>query len=63
MAVLPKKYSKRGPVSVEDYIIYMCERIEFDARTQDQKIAELTKKCEAQAKELASLKNNKTGDI
>lgn len=56
MAVLPKKYSKRGPVSVEDYILYMCERIEFDARNQDQKIAELTKKCEEQAKELAKLK-------
>jgi hypothetical protein len=56
MAVLPKKYSKHGPMSVEDYILYMCERIEFDARVKDQKIAELTKKCDEQAKELAELK-------
>ena len=56
MAVLPKKYSKRGPISVEDYIIYMCERIEFDSRVKDQRILELTKQCEKQAKEIAELK-------
>jgi hypothetical protein len=56
MAVLPKKYSKRGPISLEDYIIYMTERIEQDSRVKDQKIAELTTKCEEQAKMLAELK-------
>lgn len=56
MAVLPKKYSKHGPISVEDYIIYMSERIELDSRVKDQKISELTKKCEEQAKMLSELK-------
>ena len=41
MAVLPKKYSKRGPVSADDYIIYMGERIEFDAQIKDKRILEL----------------------
>jgi predicted nuclease with TOPRIM domain len=41
MAVLPKKYSKRGPVSPEDYIDYMSERIEFYAQSTDRKILEL----------------------
>lgn len=63
MAVFPKRYSKRGPISLEDYVLYMIERIEHDSMTKDDKIAELTKKCEEQAKELAALKNNKTGDV
>lgn len=63
MAILPKKYSKRGPISVEDYLIYMSERIEFDSAQQNKKILELEKKCEEQAKELAALKkNNRIGD-
>lgn len=56
MAVFPKKYSKRGPISVEDYIIYMSDRIEQDSRIKDQRIAELKKTCEEQAEEIAELK-------
>ena len=43
MAVLPKKYSKRGALSIEDYITYMSERIEFYAQTTDKKIIALEK--------------------
>ena len=56
MAVFPKRYSKRGPIVLEDYVIYMIERIEQDSRIKDQKIAELKKICEEQARELAELK-------
>ena len=63
MAVLPKKYSKRGPVSVEDYIIYIGERIEFYAQSTDRKILELERskteleeKYKALGKEAESLK-------
>ncbi len=56
MAVLPKKYSKRGSISLEDYVIYMAERIEHDSMVKDKRILELEKKCEEQAKELAKLK-------
>lgn len=56
MAVLPKKYSKRGPISVEDYLIYMTERIEFDSAQQNKRILELEKKCDVQANEIAELK-------
>lgn len=62
MAVFPKKYSKNGPIPLEDYIHYMVERIEQDSRVKEQKISELTKKCEEQAKELAALKNKSIGD-
>ena len=56
MAVLPKKYSKRGAISLEDYVIYMAERIEHDSMVKDKRILELEKTCKEQAKELAKLK-------
>lgn len=56
MAVFPKRYSKRGPIVLEDYVIYMIERIEQDSRIKDQRIAELKKTCEEQAGEIAELK-------
>ena len=55
MAVFPKRYSKRGPIVLEDYVIYMIERIEQDSRIKDQRIAELKKTCEEQAKKIAEL--------
>lgn len=61
MAVLPKKYSKRGPVSAEDYILYMSERIEFYAQATDKKILALENKCAALEKENKALKEKNGG--
>ena len=41
MAVLPKKFSKKGPISPEDYLIYMSDRIEFYARNVDRRLLSL----------------------
>lgn len=61
MAVLPKKYSKRGPVSAEDYILYMSERIEFYAQATDKRILALENKCAALEKENKALKEKYGG--
>ena len=61
MAVLPKKYSKRGPVSPEDYIVYMSERIEFYAQVTDKKILALEKRCAELEKENKALKEKLNG--
>lgn len=46
MAVLPNKYSKRGPMSAEDYIIYMSERIEFYSQAMNKRVLALEKEVE-----------------
>ena len=59
MAVFPKRYSKKGHMSLEDFVIYMVEMIEHDSMTKDKRIRELEKMCKEQAEELAALKNIK----
>lgn len=54
--VLPKKYSKRGPISAEDYIVYMSERIEFYAQTTDKRLRELEDRCKKLEEENKALK-------
>ena len=61
MAVLPKKYSKRGPMSLEDYIVYMSERIEFCAQVTDKKIIALENRCAELEKENKALKEKLNG--
>lgn len=43
MAVLPKKYDRH--TSVEDYVLYMSERIEFFAQATDKKVRALEDRC------------------
>jgi uncharacterized protein YdeI (YjbR/CyaY-like superfamily) len=54
MAVLPKRFDKRG--RAEDYIGYMTDRIEYWAQINDKKVNELTEKNKALEKELAEIK-------
>lgn len=61
MAVLPKKYSKRGPMSPEDYIVYMSERIEFCAQVTDKKILALENRCAELEAENKALKEKLNG--
>lgn len=61
MAVLPKKYSKRGPIGVEDYILYMSERIELYAQGADKRIRALEKKNAELEKENKALKEKING--
>lgn len=61
MAVLPKKYSKRGPMSPEDYIVYMSERIEFYAQVTDKKILALENRCAELKAENKALKEKLNG--
>lgn len=61
MAVLPKKYSKRGPMSPEDYIVYMSERIEFYAQVTDKKILALENRCAELEAENKALKEKLNG--
>ena len=61
MAVLPKKYSMRGPMSTEDYIVYMSERIEFYAQVTDKKILALENRCAELEAENKALKEKNGG--
>lgn len=59
--VFPKKYSKRGPVSPEDYIVYMSERIEFYAQVTDKRVLALEKRCAELEAENKALKEKLNG--
>ena len=54
MAVLPKKYDRH--TSVEDYVLYMSERIEFFAQVTEKKVRTLEDRCMNLEKENKALK-------
>lgn len=59
--VFPKKYSKKGLVASEEYIAYMCERIEFYAQVTDKRVLALEKRCTELEAENKALKEKLNG--
>jgi hypothetical protein len=56
MAVFSKKYDKRGRIDAEDYIVFMCEAIEFFASTVNKRTLALEERCARLEKENEALK-------
>ena len=71
MAVIPRKYDRRGPRSIEDYVEYMRDQIEQYATLSDARLkkcealtatcAELTQKCAALEQKCAALQKQMEG--
>ena len=59
MAVFSKKYDKYGTVDIRDYVIFMCEAIEFYASTVNKRVSALEKENEKLKKEIQSLKETR----